>query len=225
MNESIEHCYSYFLWFVLNCHIIWYTYFVQVKALLVVDCHGWVIKKRIPMFNLGDRVVYPGHGVAKVNQIIKKILFGNVATFYELKFINKDMTILVPTNNQAAGGMRPLSSKDKIDDVFEFLAKPAKKVTHEIVTNWKQRNKEYQRKFRSGNLKEISEIYRELKEIERNKELSFCEKSLLQETELLLAQEIALVKKLEEDKALEQLRSFFSTIYTNRTGSITQKTI
>ncbi len=179
------------------------------------------------MFNLGDRVVYPGHGVAQVNRIIKKNVSNSVATFYELKFINKDMTILVPTNNQVVGGMRPLSSNDKINDIFEFLAQPAKKIAPPELasTNWKQRNKEYQRKFRSGNLKDISEIYRELKQIEQHKELSFCEKILLQQTESLLAQEIALVKKLGEEKAIERLRSFFNTLHASSIGIISQKTV
>lgn len=178
------------------------------------------------MFNLDDRVVYPGHGVAKVNRIIKKVISEQVTTFYELKFINKDMTILVPTNNLSHNGMRPLCSNDKINDVFKFLAQPTKTVSHTeaVSANWKQRKKEYDRKLHTGNLDDISKIYRELKQIEQQKELSFCEKNLLQQTEILLAEEIAFVKQFAEEKAIEQLRSFFNTI-TPHTSGIRQKTV
>lgn len=94
--------------------------------------------------------------------------------------------------------------------MFVLLSEPIKRsYSHELTTNWKQRNKEYQLKIHSGDIKKISEIYRELKNIERYKELSFCEKSLLDHTENLLAEEIALVKQLKEEKAAEELRSCF----------------
>jgi CarD family transcriptional regulator, regulator of rRNA transcription len=185
-----------------------------------------VLKKDCPMFNLDDRVVYPGHGVARVNRIIEKVISGQVTLFYELKFLNKDMTILVPTNNVAHNGMRSLCSEDKIHEIFNFLAQPAKKLPNAetVSTNWKQRKKEYDRKLHTGNLDGISEIYRELKHIEYHKELSFCEKNLLQQTEMLLAEEIAYVKQFGEEKALEQLRSFFNTMQL-QTTVIKQKLI
>lgn len=180
------------------------------KSSVDVGCHG-LKKKEFPMFNLGDRVVYPGHGVAHINQVIKKVIGGQVTTFYELKFINKDMTILIPTTGSSTIGVRPLSSSDSINDIFSFLAQSVKKIkSSEVIINWKQRNKEYQSKLRTGKLKDISEIYRELKHIEQYKELSFCEKSLLQQTESLLVEEIALVKKFGPEKAVEYLRSIFN---------------
>lgn len=178
------------------------------------------------MFNLNDRVVYSGHGVAKINRIIKKIVGDKVTAFYELKFINKEMTILVPTSCHGQNSLRPLTSQEKIDDVFEFLAQPTKKRRVDgALGNWKQRNKEYQSKLRTGDLKHISEIYRELKHIEQYKELSFCEKNLLNQTEMLLAEEIALVKKFGEEKAIECLRSYFNTMLQNNNKTITQKTV
>lgn len=178
------------------------------------------------MFNLNDRVVYSGHGVAKINRIIKKIVGDKVTVFYELKFINKEMTILVPTTSTQSN-LRALTSKEKIDDLFEFLAQPIKKRLRGegSLGNWKQRNKEYQSKLRTGDLKHISEIYQELKTIELHKELSFCEKNLLNQTETLLAEEIALVKKFGEEKAIEWLRSLFNNIQLNNNNTIRQKTI
>ncbi len=165
------------------------------------------------MFVLDEKVVYPGHGVAKISRIFEKIISGSPTRFFELKFINKDMTILVPVENLEAVGVRRLSSLDSINDIFMMLSEPLHMMNSEsIPSNWNKRNKEYQGKLRTGNLRDICKIYRDLRHMSAYKELSFGEKSLLQQTELLLAQEISLVKKIGEEKMIEQLRSLFQSI-------------
>jgi CarD family transcriptional regulator len=58
-----------------------------------------------------------------------------------------------------------------------------------------------------GSIKAISEIYRDLRLIEAEKDLSFGEKNLLQQTEKLLAEEISLVRSTEQERAIEQIRA------------------
>lgn len=162
------------------------------------------------MFCVNEKIVYPGHGVAVVSQEIEKNVAGHKVSFFELAFLNKDMTILVPVKGLGSTGIRRLSSSQKIEDLLRMLAQPTSKDFQELVaSNWNKRNKEYQCKLRTGSLYEIGYVYRDLKYISTKKELSFGEKSLLQQTETLLAQEISLVKKVHEDKAVEELRSFF----------------
>ncbi len=159
------------------------------------------------MFSLHEKVVYPGHGVARINKVVEKKIGGKTAQFFELTFLNKDMTVLVPMNNATSVGIRRLSSAENISDVFKVLAEPADGCHDTTATNWNKRNKEYQCKLRSGNLQEICKIYRDLKHISVQKELSFGEKALLSQTEALLVEEISIVKNVEEDQAVEQLRS------------------
>ncbi len=159
------------------------------------------------MFTLNEKVVYPGHGVASIVRIIEKRVAGKSAEFFELKFVNKDMTILVPVTNALSVGIRPLSSSKHINDIFKILSGPVEPVCHEtIITNWNKRNKEYQERLRTGDLREICAIYKDLKYIETQKELSFGEKNLLSQTEALLVEEISLVNNMETDKAIRQLR-------------------
>ncbi len=167
-----------------------------------------------------ERVVYPGHGVAQINDIIDKQVAGSTACYYELKFLNKDGTILVPTHNATSIGIRHLSSTEYITDIFKTLCEPTQRVSPETASNWNKRNKEYQTKLRSGNLKEICKIYRDLNNMALYKELSYGEKALLQQTELLLAQEISLVQNMNEEKAIERLRALF-----NRPFSFHQNTV
>ncbi len=174
------------------------------------------------MFRLNEKVVYPGHGVAYIHRIIEKNVGGTTAAFYELKFLHKDMTVLVPTGNAEAVGIRQLSSAEVINNALKIISEPAKKIhAYEFTaSNWNKRNKEYQSKLRTGNLRDLSEIYRDLCYIATQKELSFGEKSLLQQTESLLVEEIAIVQQLGEEKATEQLRLLFN-IHQKNTGLLT----
>lgn len=171
----------------------------------------------MPMFVVGDKVVYPGHGVAQITAIIEKNIGGTSTTYYELKFLTKDVTILVPTINAQMVGIRPLSSDDHISDVFKILATPAKRISHYEFTasTWNKRNKDYKLKMGRGGLKDLTEIYRDLRFIETQKELSFGEKNLLTQTESLLIEEIALVKKCAEESIAEELRGVFKKAHSN----------
>ncbi len=159
------------------------------------------------MYSLKEKVVYPGHGVAQVNRIVKKKIAGCATYFYELIFLHQDMTILVPVENAVSIGIRPLSSREKIDGIFKLLAEPEKRSAPEpLVSNWNKRNKEYKEKLQTGDPREICRIYRYLKHLSLQKELSFGEKDLLRQTELLLVEEIAEVQGLQEEIAMEQIR-------------------
>jgi CarD family transcriptional regulator len=160
------------------------------------------------MFSLNEKVVYPGHGVAQINRIVEKNIGGSIQMFFELKFLSKGVTILVPTNNLASVGLRRLSSSESINKIFKMLSDPVPRVNSEsTASNWNKRNKEYQCRLRSGDLNEICKIYRDLRYISSQKELSFGEKNLLLQTEALLVEEISIVKQVEENKTIEQLRA------------------
>lgn len=160
------------------------------------------------MFSLYEKVVYPGHGVAEINRIIDTKVAGQLTSFFELTFLNKDMTILVPIKNVMSVGIRRLSSREKISDIFKMLAEPINGIQHEgAVPNWNKRNKDYLGKIRTGDLRKICEIYRDLKHIESQKELSFGEQNLLSTTERLLVEEIALVNDAAKEQTMQQLRS------------------
>lgn len=165
------------------------------------------------MFTLNEIVVYPGYGAAKISCIVEKKVGAACVSFFELRFINKDMMILIPVQSSGTVGIRKLSSNEIIDAIFSSLSKPVAKIERELTaSNWNKRNKEYQYKLRTGDIKEICEVYRDLKYISVKKELSFGEKNLLQQTETLLVEEIALVTNVDEEKATENLRALFKHV-------------
>jgi CarD family transcriptional regulator len=164
------------------------------------------------MFSVNEKVVYPGHGVARINRIVTKPVSGNETNFFELKFLHKDMTVLIPMHNLSAVGIRRLSSIEYVDGLLKNLAEPASKTALDAIgVNWNRRNKRYQEDIRQGNLEALCKIYRDLLHVAQVKELSFGEKMLLQQIEAMIAQEISLVRNVEENKAIEQLRSIVTT--------------
>ena len=169
------------------------------------------------MYSQNEKVVYPGHGVAVIKRMLERKVGGKSMRFYELEFINKDMTILVPMDNLEAIGVRKLSSQKDIGVLFNMFAEPIVPHQNEVALNWNKRNKEYLGKIRSGKLKEICEIYRDLKHIEKQKELSFGEKNLLQQTELLLAEEIALACDMQKESAMNKLRTLAKQVHQQQT--------
>ncbi len=185
------------------------------------------LRKGITMFSLNDKVVYPGHGVASICRVFEKNVGLQKIIFYELKFQSKDMTIMVPKDKAEEVGVRSLSSSSSITSMLETLARPARHIrsTESSASNWNKRNKEYQSKLRTGSLKDISEIYRDLKYISRYKELSFGEKNLLLKTEALLVEEISAAEQVGEDKVIEKLRAYLvpSLIITPSVSSVVER--
>lgn len=160
------------------------------------------------MFSRSEKVIYPGYGVAHINRVVEKKIAGTIKYFFELKFLNKDMIVLIPIDNEKPIGIRKLSSKECIENIFKMLAVPFDTLLiHDMsMSNWNKRNKEYQAKLRRGDLIEIGEIYRDLQHIGLQKELSFGERALLQQTETLLVEEISLIKNMTEQETILFIR-------------------
>lgn len=161
------------------------------------------------MFALNEKVVYPGHGVARVSAIFERIVGGRVTHFYELKFIHKEMTILVPVDNLACVGVRCVCAPNTIRELFTILTAPMIKdpMDELTISSWNKRSKKYHALLRSGDLLEVAKIYRDLRYIALHKELSFGERALLAQAEILLAEEIALVESVDHEAAIQRLRS------------------
>lgn len=165
------------------------------------------------MFRLNDKVIYPGHGVAVIEEIIEKAVAGKKINFFKLNFIFKEMTILIPIDGKcSAAGIRPLCCEEDIKcSLRELGTKPARTLDSFDFTpsSWNRRNKEYQLKIQGGDLLAIASIYRDLMYISKQKDLSFGEKNLLHSIEELMVQEIQIVRGSEKEAVIQELRKPF----------------
>lgn len=162
------------------------------------------------MFSLNDMVVYPAFGVAKLTREVVKKIEKEEIFFYELNFINKDVKILIPKDNINSVGLRNLNDKEYIEDVLKgfFMAYSDSWLNDISLTSWNRRTKDYQAKIRCGNMKDIAKIYRDLKNIEKNKILSFGEKAILNQVEELLCEEISIVYDKDISEVVMSIRNF-----------------
>jgi len=168
------------------------------------------------MVHLNDKIVYPGHGVAVVDEIIERNVAGVAIKFIKLNFLFKDMTILVPLYNVESIGIRMPSNPELVDAAMaELSRKPEKKLETLDFTpsGWNKRNKEYQMKIQSGNLLDLVKIYRDLMHIAQMKDLSFGERTLLQSVEELIVQELKIIKDVDRELIVQDVRSPFKQLY------------
>ncbi len=160
------------------------------------------------MFNPHDIIVYPGYGVARINREVEKIISGSIIKLYELQFMNKDVTILVPVGGMFSVGIRQPSTKEEILALFEIfcIQLTPDSIAELSLSSWNRRSKEYQNKIRTGSVQELAVIYRDLKTIERYKSLSFGEKAVMHQVEALISEECAVVERRSAEEVAKEIR-------------------
>lgn len=157
-------------------------------------------------FNVGDKVVYPAHGVAEVLSIEVRDMGGSQQTFYVLSILENSMRVMVPTSNVDQVGMREIVSSEEADKVFEVLKKREKTVES---TTWNRRHREYLEKIKSGSVFEVAKVLRDLYVLKGDKELSFGERKMLDTARSLLVRELSLSKGISHEEVETKFRTIF----------------
>jgi|SRR5438105_13553866 len=154
------------------------------------------------IFHIGDKVVYPNHGVGIIEQISSRTIGATVEKFYLLKIKASSLKVMVPFHNVNSVGLRRVVKNGEIQKIVDFLT------DGECSNNsdWKYRFKENSEKMRTGSLLEVAMVLKGLLLLNQTKPLSFREKKMLERARYLLVSELAMAKNLEEI-AVEQMLS------------------
>ena len=144
------------------------------------------------MFSVGDKVVYPTHGVGRIEAMEEKEIAGQKIKCYILSIIGKDLKIIVPTFNAQKVGLRQIIQEEELDKVFDIL----KEEINNMPPKWNKRYNFNMDKIRTGSIYEIAEVFKNLTRLGRKKELSFGEKKMLDSTKELIVMEVAHSKKI-----------------------------
>jgi CarD family transcriptional regulator len=152
-------------------------------------------------FHIGDKVVYPNHGVGIIEQIGSRSIGTNVEKYYLLHIKASSLKVMVPCHNAASVGMRRVVRNGEIQKVLDLLS-----VT-ENGTNgdWKDRFKENSERMRTGSLLEVAGVLKSLIALHQAKPLSFREKKMLERARYLLVSELALARNCDEAEVEELL--------------------
>lgn len=156
------------------------------------------------MFNTGDYVVCPGHGVGQVCSIESRDIAGQQKSFYTIKIVANGMKVMVPTDSKE--GVRSLVDENEINDVYSLLSNHDVKVD---TSTWNRRHREYMNKVKTGSLLEIADVLRSLLLLKESKKLSFGEKKMLEQCRDLIVKEIALTTGNIESDINTKIDAFF----------------
>jgi CarD family transcriptional regulator len=153
-------------------------------------------------FQIGDKVVYPNHGVGIIEQISSRVIGSNVERFYLLKIKASSLKVMIPFNNVGNVGLRRVVKNGEVQKIIDFLS------TGDIDSNadWKDRFKENSDKMRTGTLLETAVVLKSLLWLNQTKPLSFREKKMLDRARYLLVSELAMARNIDEE-SMEELLS------------------
>lgn len=159
-------------------------------------------------FKTGDYVVYPAHGVGRIEGIENQTVGGMEVQLYAIAFEKDRMKLKVPVFKANSAGLRKLCSGSRIDDAKATLKGKAK-VRRAM---WSRRAQEYETKINSGDPVAIAEVLRDLKRSNDDTEQSYSERLIYQSALERLAREVAAVEKVSEMKATEQIETMLGKI-------------
>ena len=161
----------------------------------------------ILQFEIGDKVIYPYHGLGVIERIEKRTILGTTCGFYSLRMSTSDTTVLVPVDNVEDVGLRRAIGDNEVKKLFTLLGN-GKIENHQ---NWKGRFKDNSDKMRTGSLYDVVDVLKSLNHLSQSKNLSFREKRMLDRSKFLVISEISevLSESVETvegrvDKALER---------------------
>jgi len=148
-------------------------------------------------YKIGEKVVYPNHGVGLIDQISYGLLNGRTERYYMIRIVSSGLRVMVPQSNAISVGMRPVIRSNDTSKVLGFLEK-GKLNSH---PDWKHRFKENSERMRTGALLEVAVVLKSLVSLSRSKPLSFREKKMLERAKYLLVSEMATARNTSPESA------------------------
>ncbi|EEI17908.1 CarD family transcriptional regulator [Corynebacterium lipophiloflavum] len=150
-------------------------------------------------FKVGEVVVYPHHGAARIADIEEREMGGETLDFLVLKILQSDLEVRVPVKNSELVGVRDVVNEAGLRKVFSVL----RETDVEEAGNWSRRYKANQERLASGDINKVAEVVRDLWRRDQGKGLSAGEKRMLGKARQILVGELALATPVDEAKAEE----------------------
>lgn len=155
---------------------------------------------------VGDKVVFPPHGVVEVVGMERHEIGGEAQQFYQLKSVNNGLRVMIPASRTNRPGLRPIVNPEEIEMAFKLLRKRKKSIN---AATWSKRQKACLERLRTGSIYDVADVLRDLYLTKRTKELSIAERRLLETTHELFVTEAALATRRTEDDIDAELRAIF----------------
>ncbi|GAA0208452.1 MULTISPECIES: CarD family transcriptional regulator [Corynebacterium] len=158
-------------------------------------------------FKVGEVVVYPHHGAAKIADIEQREIGGETLDYLVLQILQSDLEVRVPIKNTELVGVRDVVNEEGLQRVFSVL----RETDVEEAGNWSRRYKANQERLASGDINKVAEVVRDLWRRDQGKGLSAGEKRMLGKARQILVGELALAEPVDEKK-VEEMESGIAKI-------------
>jgi CarD family transcriptional regulator len=159
-------------------------------------------------FAEGDHVVYPTHGVGKVERIATEEIAGHKLELIHITFEENRMTLRVPVSKARSAGLRKLASRKMFDEALAVLKGRARIKR----TMWSRRAQEYEAKINSGDPLAIAEVVRDLHRNAGQPDQSFSERQIYEAAMDRLAAELGALERIDKASASVKLTEFLKTV-------------
>ena len=162
-------------------------------------------------FRKGDSVVYPAHGVGRIDRVGFEEIAGHRLNLIHISFEENQMTLRVPVAQARAAGLRKLAGQKELAQVLAILSSRPR--VSRLM--WAKRAQEYLAKINSGDLVALAEVVRDLQASGDGSGSSFSQRNLFELALDRLATEFAAVNRTDKAGAIGQL---MQTLLEARTG-------
>ncbi len=160
------------------------------------------------IFEEGDHVVYPTHGVGKVERIATEEIAGHKLELIHITFEENRMTLRVPVAKARTAGLRKLATRKMFDEAMAVLKGRARIKR----TMWSRRAQEYEAKINSGDPLAIAEVVRDLHRNAGQPDQSFSERQIYEAAMDRLAAELGALDRIDKAAAAVKLAEFLKTV-------------
>src|SRR5438132_8060845 len=167
-------------------------------------------------FQVGDKVIYPNHGLGIVERIEEKTILGTTCGFFHLRIVANDTTVLVPVSNVDGVGLRKAIGDEEVERLFGLLS-DGKIDNHQ---NWKGRFKDNSDKMRTGSIYDVADVLKNLTLLSRSKSLSFREKRMLDRAKFLIVSEISEVMRETAESIESRVEKALERSFTTRSRAM-----
>jgi CarD family transcriptional regulator len=152
------------------------------------------------LFQIGDNIVYPMHGVGIIKAIEEKEISGEKQQYYVIKMLIGNMQVMIPTGKILSSSIRPVTDILSLIHIINIFHHGES----DRLLPWKQRYKVNTDKIKTGKIQECTEVVRDLMRMKKEKALNSSEKKMLDNAHEFLISELGLIKGITEN----QIKSF-----------------
>lgn len=152
------------------------------------------------LFQIGDNIVYPSHGVGIIKAIEEKEISGEKQQYYVIKMLIGNMQVMIPAGKIVSSRIRPITDIIALKHIIHIFQHGES----DRLLPWKQRFKVNTEKIKTGKILECTEVVRDLMRMKKEKALNSSEKKMLNNAHEFLISELGLIKGITE----KQIKSF-----------------